>query len=235
MSQRANRVLVVDDSYSEREMIRRVLEREGFQVSEAADGPSALTAAESTDLDLIVLDLTMAGMDGLEVLTHLRQKSDLAVIVVSGRTEESGRVLALELGADDYVVKPFLVRELTARIRAVLRRVRPATASEHGPVVHGRLEIRPAEREVLVNGELVPTTSREFDVLAKLVSEPRKVFSREALLRGVWGSSKDWQDPATVTEHIRRLRHKIERDSARPELIQTVRGAGYRFQPPPDS
>ena len=225
-----NRVLVVDDSHAERLMTRRVLEREGFEVSEAADGPTALTAIGNADLDLVLLDLTMGGMDGLEVLTHLRRESDLPVIVVSGRAEERERVLALELGADDYVNKPIPVRELPARIRTVLRRIHPSDAGDR--LVFGSIEIRTAEREVLVDGEVVPTTSREFDVLAKLVSAPRKVFSREALLHEVWGSSTDWQDPATVTEHVRRLRHKLERDPARPALIQTVRGAGYRFQPP---
>ena len=227
-----NRVLVVDDSHSERQLTRRVLEREGFEVSEAPDGPNALSAVKADHPDLVLLDLTMAGMGGFEVLTHLRRDSDVPVIVVSGRTEESERVLALELGADDYVIKPFPIRELPARVRTVLRRARPAAVN--GSIVFGRLEIRMAEREIVVDGRVVATTSKEFDLLAKLASTPRKVFSREVLLAEVWGSSGDWQDPATVTEHVRRLRHKFERDPADPAWIVTIRGAGYRFEPPAD-
>jgi two-component system, OmpR family, phosphate regulon response regulator PhoB len=225
-----NRVLVVDDSYSERGLTRRVLEREGFEVAEAPDGPQALTAVGTAPPDLVLLDLTMAGMSGLEVLARLRRDGDLPVIIVSGRNDESDRVLALELGADDYVTKPFPVRELAARVRSVLRRARPAAFD--GSLVFGDLEIRMAEREIALRGEVVHTTSREFDLLAKLASAPRKVFSRGVLLAEVWGSSGDWQDPATVTEHIRRLRHKIEIDPTQPTFIRTVRGAGYRFQPP---
>lgn len=226
----ASRVLVVDDSYDERALARKVLEREGFEVVEAADGSLALSVVEASPPDLVLLDLTMAGMGGFEVLAHLRRKGDVPVIVLSGRTEESERVLALEMGADDYVTKPFPVRELPARVRTVLRRLRPSAVDR--VLVFGNLEIRPGERELVLEGRLVPTTSREFDLLAKLASAPRRVFSREVLLAEVWGSSGDWQDPATVTEHVRRLRHKIERDPTRPVWIQTVRGAGYRFEPP---
>jgi two-component system phosphate regulon response regulator PhoB len=226
----AGRVLVVDDSYDERALTRKVLEREGFEVVEAPDGQLALSVVEEASPDLVLLDLTMAGMGGFEVLAHLRRKGDVPVIVVSGRTEESERVLALEMGADDYVTKPFPIRELPARVRTVLRRLRPAAAER--VLVFGDLEIRVAEREAFLDGSLVPTTSREFDLLAKLASAPRRVFSREVLLAEVWGSSGDWQDPATVTEHVRRLRHKFERDPADPAWIVTIRGAGYRFEPP---
>lgn len=224
------RVLVVDDSEQARELTRAIFEREGFEVSEAADGLSALAAVESEEPDLMLLDLGMAGVSGLEVLTKLRRKSTLPVIVVTGRTEESERVVALELGADDYVVKPFLVRELPARVRSVLRRTKPAMAET--PLAFGDLVIRTAEREVVVGDRVVETTAREFDVLAKLASAPRKVFSREELLRDVWGSSSEWQDVATVTEHVRRLRQKIEPDPSHPRWIQSVRGVGYRFEPP---
>jgi len=164
----------------------------------------------------------------LEVLTEIRKKSNLPVIVLSGRGEESERVVALEMGADDYVVKPFLVRELPARIRSVLRRARPAPSArmEFGP-----LEIRLAEREVVLAGRTIETTAKEFDLLAKLASHPRRVFSRAELLEEVWGSSRDWQDPATVTEHVRRVRRKIENDPEQPRWLQTVRGVGYRFEP----
>jgi two-component system phosphate regulon response regulator PhoB len=229
----ASRVLVVDDSYDERALTRKVLEREGFEVVEAPDGQLALAAIEESEPDIVLLDLTMAGMGGLEVLTHLRRKGDVPVIILSGRTEESERVLALEMGADDYVTKPFPIRELPARVRTVLRRLRPAAADR--VLAFGTLQVRLAEREVFVAGALVPTTAREFDLLVKLVSAPRRVFSREVLLAEVWGSSEDWQDPATVTEHVRRLRHKVERDPAAPAWIVTVRGAGYRFEPPADN
>lgn len=223
-------ILVVDDARDAREAARRALERAGFVVSEAADGDEALDALArvTPPPDLVLLDLAMPGMGGLEVLTQIRKTSSLPVIVLSGRGEESERVVALEMGADDYVVKPFLVRELPARIRSVLRRSRPAGSPrmEFGP-----LEIRLAEREVLMAGQRVETTAKEFDLLAKLASEPRRVFSRSQLLEEVWGSSRDWQDPATVTEHIRRLRRKIEADAEHPRWLQTVRGVGYRFEP----
>ena len=223
-------VLVVDDADEARDAARRALERAGFAVSEASDGEEALSvlAALTPPPDLVLLDLNMPGMGGLEVLTQIRRTGTLPVIVLSGRGEESERVVALEMGADDYVVKPFLVRELPARIRSVLRRCRPAPSSrlEFGP-----LEIRLAERELLLRGERVDTTAKEFDLLAKLASEPRRVFSRAQLLEEVWGSSRDWQDPATVTKHVRRLRRKIEDDAEQPRWLQTVRGVGYRFEP----
>lgn len=223
-------VLVVDDALEARDAARRALERAGFAVSEATDGDEAmkLLAMLNPGPDLVLLDLAMPGMGGLEVLTEIRKTSTLPVIVLSGRGEESERVVALEMGADDYVVKPFLVRELPARIRSVLRRSRPETSTrlEFGP-----LEIRIAEREVLLRGERIDTTAKEFDLLAKLASQPRRVFSRAQLLEEVWGSSRDWQDPATVTEHIRRLRRKIEDDAEQPRWLQTVRGVGYRFEP----
>jgi DNA-binding response OmpR family regulator len=219
---------VVDDSDEAREAARRALDRAGFAVTEASDGDEALKAVATAPPDLILLDLGMPGMGGLEVLTEIRRTSELPVIVLSGRAEESERVVALEMGADDYIVKPFLVRELPARVRSVLRRSRPAAPST---LDFGGLEIRISEREVVVRGERVETTAKEFDLLTRLASEPRRVFSRAQLLEEVWGSSRDWQDPATVTEHIRRLRRKIEEDPEQPRWLQTVRGVGYRFEP----
>lgn len=225
------RLLVVDDVAEARQAARRALERAGFAVVEAADGDAGLAAAASQPFDLVLLDLVMPGMSGFEVLTALRRQGDVPVIVLSGRGEESERVLALELGADDYVVKPFLVRELPARVRSVLRRSRPSAGAPARPLVFGVLEIHPVEREVILDAATVETTAREFDLLLKLASEPRRVFSRAELLEQVWGSSKDWQDPATVTEHVRRLRRKIEADPDNPRWIRTVRGVGYRFEP----
>jgi two-component system, OmpR family, phosphate regulon response regulator PhoB len=223
------RVLVVDDSREARELARRALESEGFEVDEAADGGAALTSVADKEPDLVLLDLAMPGISGLEVLTQIRRSGTLPVMVLSGRGEESERVLALELGADDYVVKPFLVRELPARIRSVLRRSGGTSAPP--ALDFGRLVVRIPEREVLLDGAVVELTPREFDLLAKLASSPRRVFSRDDLLKEVWGSSLDWQDPATVTEHVRRLRRKIEEDPEQPRWIQTVRGVGYRFEP----
>jgi DNA-binding response OmpR family regulator len=221
-------VLVVDDSTEARQAARRVLEREGFQVTEAKDGHEALEAIAAGSPHVVLLDLSMPGMGGLEVLTQLRRTNSVPVIVLSGQAQESERVVALELGADDYIVKPFLVRELPARIRSLLRRARGYSSPrmEFGP-----LEIRLEEREVRLQGTPVETTPREFDLLAKLASSPRRAFSRAELLEEVWGSSRDWQDPATVTEHIRRLRRKIEDDPEQPKWLLTVRGVGYRFDP----
>ena len=228
------RVLVVDDSVEARQMTRRALESDGFAVEEAEDGASALELLRDRPPDLVLLDLAMPGMSGLEVLTQIRRLGTLPVMVLSGRGEESERVLALEVGADDYVVKPFLVRELPARIRSILRRSgSPAAAAPPAQLDFGSLVIRLPEREVLLDGALLETTPREFDLIAKLASIPRRVFPREELLRDVWGSAPDWQDPATVTEHVRRLRRKIETDAEHPRWIQTVRGVGYRFEPQP--
>lgn len=222
------RVLVVDDSDDARAAARRALDRAGFVVTEASDGDEALKFVSSDPPDLVLLDLGMPGMGGLEVLTEIRRTSDLPVIVLSGRAEESERVVALEMGADDYIVKPFLVRELPARIRSVLRRSRPLVSNA---LQFGELEIRVPEREVLLRGQPVEMTAKEFDLLARLAAEPRRVFSRAHLLEEVWGSSRDWQDPATVTEHVRRLRRKIEDDAEHPRWLVTVRGVGYRFEP----
>ncbi|MDQ1499113.1 MAG: hypothetical protein QOI86_2453 [Actinomycetota bacterium] len=221
------RVLVVDDCPHARHSTRRALEEAGFDVDVEADGGHALAAVSEIDPDLMLLDLGLPDVSGFEVLLHVRNQSALPVIVLSGRAGEADRVLAFELGADDYVVKPFLARELPARIRSVVRRAGPAS-----PVLRfGPLEIRLPEREVLLAGVVVDTTPREFDLLATMASSPRRVFSKAELLSVVWGSSDNWQDPATVTEHIRRLRRKLEVDPDRPRWLHTVRGAGYRFEP----
>jgi DNA-binding response OmpR family regulator len=223
------RVLIVDDSAEARQAARRTLEREGFLVEQAPDGAGALEAVAHLAPHLVLLDLAMPGMGGMEALARLRRTSTVPVIVLSGQDDEHVRVAALNMGADDYVVKPFPIRELPARIRSVLRRARPVP--EEPDLNFGSLTIRLAEREVIVDGTAVKTTAREFDLLAKLASEPRRVFSRAELLAEVWGSSEDWQDPATVTEHIRRLRLKIEVDPEQPRWLVTARGVGYRFEP----
>ena len=224
-----SRVLVVDDCPQARQSVRRALESAGFEVEERAGGEAALEAVVPVPPDLMLLDLGLPDVSGFEVLARLRRSSALPVIVLSGRAEENDRVLAFELGADDYVVKPFLARELPARVRAVVRR----TAHSVGPAVlaYGALQIRIAEREVLLNGAVVKTTPREFDLLATLASAPRKVHTKTELLEKVWRSTDDWQDPATVTEHIRRLRRRIEANPDQPRWLITVRGVGYRFEP----
>jgi DNA-binding response OmpR family regulator len=228
-SEPTRRVLVVDDEPMVREVVTAYLEREGFSVTEAADGRAALDLVPTTRPDLIVLDVMLPQVDGFSVLSQIRKASDVPVILLTARTEETDRVLGLELGADDYVVKPFSPRELAARVRSVLRRstrTMPTTRMEfEGLVIDG------ATREVLVGGTPVELTPKEFDLLAFMASAPRQVFSRGQLLHHVWDSSPDYQDPSTVTVHVRRLRSKIEADPDRPRWITTVWGVGYRFEP----
>ena len=228
-------VLVVDDAPDVRLLTRMVLESEGMTVEEAADGPAALDAVAARRPALVLLDVEMPGMNGLEVMARLRRSDpELPIVIVSGRSREDDRVLGLELGADDYVAKPFCGREVAARVRSVLRRSVPGHPVDE--VAAGPLVIRTAERRVLLEGRAIELTPKEFDLLAFLATAaPGRVFSREELLREVWGSSAEWQDSATVTEHVRRLRRHIETDAARPALLQTVRGVGYRFDPRPSA
>ena len=223
-------MLTVDDDVQLRLLVTRALEREGFDVGEAETGQAALDAVGSGGADCVLLDVHLPDMSGFEVLSQLRRSSDVPVILVTGAHSESERVIGLDLGADDYVVKPFSVRELAARVRSVMRRTAPV-ASEVQVMEFGPLEIRPAEREVVVEGRVVELTPKEFDLLAFIAASPRKVFTREELLSAVWESSGHWQDPATVTEHVRRLRRKIEADPEQPRWLATVRGVGYRFEP----
>lgn len=223
------RVLVVDDEPMIREVVARYLEREGFRVDLASDGQAALRLARERRPHLVILDLMLPDTRGLDILGALRESGAVPVIVLTARGDEGDRVLGLELGADDYVVKPFSPRELTARVRSVLRRVEPPTPT--AALEFDDLRIDPTTREVAVDGAAVSLTAREFELLAFLASSPRQVFSRGQLLAEVWDSSPDWQDPATVTVHIGRLRQKLERDPQRPRWLTTVRGVGYRFDP----
>lgn len=223
-------VLVVDDEAMVREVVCAYLDREGFSTFEAIDGEAALKCVSDREPDLIVLDVMLPKLDGYSVIKELRKHTQVPVILLTARAEEIDRVLGLELGADDYVVKPFSPRELAARVRSVLRR---SNTTDHttkllefdGLIIDGRT------RDVLVGGDRVDMPPMEFDLLMYLASSPRQVFSRGQILDHVWGSSTDWQDPSTVTVHIRRLRQKIERDADAPERIQTVWGRGYRFKP----
>jgi DNA-binding response OmpR family regulator len=223
------RVLVVDDEPMVREVVVSYLEREGFKVSEAADGETALRLVLDGNPDLVVLDVMIPAIDGFEVLTEIRKRRDVPVILLTARTDEIDRVLCLELGADDYVVKPFSPRELTARVRSVLRRSRPPAPSPR--LEFDRLVIDGTTREVLVDGAPVEMTPKEFDLLVYLAASPRQVFSRSQLLEQVWDSSPDYQDPSTVTVHIRRIRQKIEADADDPRWVCTVWGVGYKFEP----
>lgn len=209
-------------------LLSRYLQMEGYDVCEAADGASALVTITERTPDLVLLDRVMPAEDGLDVLTRLRRQSDVPVILLTGLGDESERVLGLKLGADDYVVKPFSPAEIVARISTVLRRARPAPASPR--LEFDGLVVDVGSREVIVEGNAVETTHKEFDLLVFLASSPRQVFSREQLLDHVWGSSSEWQDPATVTEHIRRIRRRIEPDPDNPRWVKTVRGVGYRFE-----
>jgi DNA-binding response OmpR family regulator len=222
-------VLVIDDEPMVREVVTAYLERDGLRVTVAADGASALRTLDAARPDLVILDLMLPKVDGLAVLAHLRKTTHLPVIVLTARGEEPDRVLGLELGADDYVVKPFSPRELVARVRSVLRRSQPTVSVAR--IVQGDLVIDGASRETTVAGDPVALTAREFDLLAFLAASPRQVFRRGELLEHVWDSSADYQDPSTVTVHIRRLRHKIEPDPDKPRHLVTVWGVGYRFDP----
>jgi len=227
-----NGVLIVDDEPMVREVVARYLEVDGFEVHEVADGAEALDWLQGHRPQLVVLDVMLPGVDGLSVLRHLRASGDTPVILLTARAEEVDRIVGLELGADDYVVKPFSPRELAVRVRTVLRRAAapPAMGSTDTLTFDG-LRIDLATREAAVDDEVVPLTPKEFDLLAFLAASPRQVFSRRQLLSQVWDSSPDYQDPATVTVHIGRLRQKIEAHPDAPRWLTTVWGVGYRFEP----
>ncbi|MHB8681609.1 MAG: response regulator [Acidimicrobiales bacterium] len=225
------RLLVVDDDPDVRSMLSRLLVAEGYDVEEASSGSETLTALAARRPDLVILDVMLTGEDGFDVLAALRRSSNVPVILLTGRGRETDRVLGLKLGADDYVVKPFSAAELAARVGTVLRRSGQRPALSQATLDFGALVIDPLAREVHLDGELVPTTAKEFDLLTFLASSPRQVFTREQLLAHVWESSSDWQDAGTVTEHIRRVRRKIESDPDQPRWVRTVRGVGYRFEP----
>jgi DNA-binding response OmpR family regulator len=222
------RILVVDDEDDVRALLSTYLEIEGYEVHEAADAHGAYQALADNPPDLVLLDVMLSPDDGLDVLARVRKNSGVAVILLTGKGAESDRISGLKLGADDYVVKPFSPAEVEARIASVLRRVKPPTTPQ---LTFEGLTIDLATREVWVAGELVALTAKEFDLLTFLASSLRQVFSRDQLLDQVWNSSSEWQSPGTVTEHIRRLRNRIELDPDHPRWITTVRGVGYCFNP----
>jgi DNA-binding response OmpR family regulator len=222
-------VLVVDDEPTIREIVVRYLQRDGYRTLEAADGNRAREILESDPPNLVVLDVMLPGTDGLELCRWIRARSKLPVIMLTARGEESDRIVGLELGADDYVTKPFSPRELAARVRTVLRRAKPAEAEVEHLTFDG-LVLDAGSREVTKAGRPVRLTAKEFDLLWFLASHARRVFSRDDLMRRIWGYSAAL-DTGTLTVHVRRLREKLEDDPSRPRHLETVWGIGYRFSP----
>ena len=222
-------VLVVDDEPIVREVVVSYLRREGFDTLEAEDGDTARGLVEQEGPNLVVLDLMLPGTDGLELCRWIRARSDTPVIMLTARGEEADRIVGLELGADDYVTKPFSPRELATRVRTVLRRSEPNISRAESLTFEG-LEVSARTREVTKAGTLLRLTAKEFDLLWFLANHPRQVFSRDQLMDRVWGYEAAL-DTGTVTVHVRRLREKIEDDASRPRFLQTVWGVGYRFVP----
>ena len=225
------RILVVEDEPSIREVVSLYLRRAGYQVTVVGDGDAALESLSIQVPDLVVLDLMLPGVGGLEITRWLRERGDTPIIMLTARREEQDRIAGLEMGADDYVVKPFSPQELVSQVRAVLRRSSGSTpGSSDRPLVYGDLRIEPQSRLVKVAGEEKTLTAKEFDLLWTMARHPRQVFSRDQLLDLVWGLT-EYIDPSTVTVHVRRLREKIEADPGDPRYIQTVWGVGYKFEP----
>jgi DNA-binding response OmpR family regulator len=225
------RVLIIEDDPNVAEVVGRYLSREGYEVEIASDGVTGLERALADPPELVVLDLMLPNLGGLEVCRRIRAAAPVPVIILTALGEETDRIVGLELGADDYVAKPFSPRELTARVKAVLRRATGPLAPQTPPVVlrAGELEVDTTAHEARLAGELVALTAKEFDLLTYLMEHPRRAFRREELLDQVWGFS--YGDTSTVTVHIRRLREKIEADPSAPRYVTTVWGVGYRFEP----
>ena len=226
-------ILLVDDEDSVQKLLTYPLERDGFRVVSARDGEEALMRFAEEAVDLVVLDIMLPKLDGLEVCTRLRAESSVPIIMLTARDDEFDTVLGLELGADDYITKPFSIREFRSRVRALLRRAgasrRDVSSAE--TLTSGNLTLDPDRREVRIDGRNLDLTYVEFELLRTLVAQPGKVFSRRALLQAIWGDSS-YREPRTIDVHVRHLREKVEQDPSEPELILTVRGAGYRLREP---
>jgi DNA-binding response OmpR family regulator len=231
MADRAPRILLVDDEQPIQTLLSFPLQRDGYEVVQASDGREALNRFSEQSFDLVVLDVMMPRMDGLEVCRRLRARSSVPIIMLTAKSEEIDKVLGLELGADDYITKPFSMREFRSRVKAALRRGGMAQSDEEAehPVEVRGLRIDPAKRSVTLEGESIATTFVEFEILSALARSPGRVFTRDMLLARVWGDSA-YRDPRTIDVHIRHLREKIERDAKEPDFIFTVRGVGYRFR-----
>jgi DNA-binding response OmpR family regulator len=224
-------ILLVDDEDSVQQLLAYPLEREGFRVLQARDGEEALQRFAAEHVDLVVLDLMLPKLDGLEVCKRLRAESEVPIIMLTARDDELDKVVGLELGADDYITKPFSIREFRSRVRALLRRAAAARApgSESEIILAGGLRIDVAKRSVQVRSAPVRLTYVEFELLRTLAANPGRVYSRRMLLESLWGAA-DYREPRTIDVHVRHLREKLERDPAEPEYILTVRGVGYRFR-----
>ncbi len=226
-----NQIALVEDEPSIREVVSLYLKRAGYSVTAYPDGAAALDGFERQIPDLVVLDVMLPEIDGFTLLRRLRDRSDVPIILLTSRREESDRIAGLELGADDYVVKPFSPQELVSRIRAVLRRARQSPeAADAITLIFGDLSINPQMRLIIHAGQEILLTPKEFDMLYFLAQHPRQVFTRDQLLNNIWGVS-EFIDPGTVTVHIRRLREKIEKDPTAPTRLVTVWGVGYKFEP----
>ena len=224
-------ITIVEDEPSISEIVSLYLKRAGYTVSAYADGLTASEALSRQLPDLVILDVMLPGVDGFVLTRQLRDRSDVPIILLTSRREEADRIAGLELGADDYVVKPFSPQELVSRVRAVLRRTRTSVEpiTEHALTI-GDLSINPQTRSVSLAGQEITLTAKEFDMLYYLARRPRQVFTRDQLLEGIWGMA-EYIDPGTVTVHIRRLREKIEKDPAAPVHLLTVWGVGYKYEP----
>ncbi|HET9214484.1 MAG TPA: response regulator transcription factor [Gaiellaceae bacterium] len=224
-------VLLVDDEESVQKLLAYPLEREGYRVVQARNGEEALARYREEPVDLVILDLMLPRLDGLAVCRRLREeRSAVPIIMLTARGDEGDKVLGLELGADDYITKPFSIREFMSRVRALLRRAQlPSLAARDELIEAGGLRIDTARRAVEVDGEAVQLTYLEFELLRTLAANPGRVFTRKALLDDLWGGS-EFRDPRTIDVHVRHLREKIEEDPGEPQFIFTVRGAGYRFR-----
>lgn len=225
------KILIVEDEPSIAEVVGLYLKRAGYQVTYASDGLDAQAMIESDSPDLVVMDLMLPVIDGFELTRWLRDRSDTPIIMLTARRDEVDRIAGLEMGADDYIIKPFSPQEVVSRVRAVLRRTKPKPDGiTEAPLIFPSMEINPQTRLVTINSEEISLTAKEFDTLWLLARHPRQVFSRNHVLERVWGIS-DYIDPSTVTVHIRRLREKIEADPSHPEHLITVWGVGYKFEP----
>lgn len=226
------RILVVEDEPSIAEVVSIYLKRAGYQVQSASDGKQAMSILEKQIPDFVILDIMLPEVDGLSLTRWLRDRSDVPIIMVTARREEIDRIAGLEMGADDYVVKPFSPQELVSRVRAVLRRTgrEQAEAEPDRALLFDGITIDPGTRVVAVNNSSVELTAKEFDMLYLLARHPKQVFTRDQLLERVWGGA-EYIDPGTVTVHVRRLREKIESDPSDPKHLLTVWGVGYKFEP----